>query len=326
MAAITTTQLTEADDLHCHYGGQYQQQTCHIELNLETGDLTAAYDPEIGGGIPRSVYCRRTLRWSIPSLTATAANTLLAEIEPIAQRVVDGATIEWNGVDHVGRLDADAATAADEIETLCDADRFGPEDLVTEWDAADYFGGGDREEAIEQMGLTADSGDEDLRRMAQEARDEAAACGQGYVVLAGIDEWLEDAREDLRQAVRDELEQVAEQLDTLISRRDELIVQLVSWGDSSRRIGELASLSHTRVQTIARTSAGDPEIMWDLETDATPQRLGGLASTILGRDAHPGTSDSGRLGAQLRGRLADLEPVRDALVGAGYQVILEPAR
>jgi hypothetical protein len=53
-----------------------------IELDLESGTLNADGEPEGSDSVPESVRCRRKPRWDIPLLTASGANTLLAELAP----------------------------------------------------------------------------------------------------------------------------------------------------------------------------------------------------------------------------------------------------
>jgi|GEM_PF-1401384 len=258
---VNITRIDEPDELFCHYPGQYQPQPCHLALDLEDGELTASYNPEIGSGRPASVYHRRTLWAEIPCLTADAANALLDEVAPTAQRVLDGATIEWNGNNHVGHLTDDAEQAWDALAQRLDPAEFSDSEIVSAWDADDWFGGEGREQTLERLNLTADTTDEQITAMAaQETEDAKGISEAGYVILRGAGEYLTGLREDLRNTVRDDLEQVAEQLDTLTGRRNSLIRRLAAWGDSSRTIGACARLSHVRVQQIAAedpTTAGD---------------------------------------------------------------------
>jgi hypothetical protein len=121
----------EGNELFVQYQGQSQPQPVHVSLDCRTGELSAEYDPEIGGSRPMDVHHGHVCRWRIPVLTAEAANALLADLAPIAQRVVDGYSSEWDGSNHVGRLSDDADDAAIDIDALCDASRFGDGDILT---------------------------------------------------------------------------------------------------------------------------------------------------------------------------------------------------
>lgn len=249
------TKLTEPDELYRHYDGQHEPQPAVLVLDLADGELTCRYNPEIGNGVPESVWHHRTLWIDIPRLTADAANALMAEVAPVAERVLAGATISWDGHNHVGRLTADAEAALEELTDRCRPDGFhwSSDDMVSVWDADDWFSAEGREQACERLGLTAESTDADLDRMAaDEEHDARGGTDAGYVLLRGARQYLAMLREDLRDQARDELEAVAKQLADLEARRDALIRQQTEWGDSSRAVGERAGLSHTHVQRIAR--------------------------------------------------------------------------
>lgn len=115
--SITINKLDPADKtaLHCHYPSQTSQQPCELRIDLENETLSVDYNPEIGQprAMTMSAWCRRTIVFEIPCLTTTVANHLLDEAGPIAQRMVDGATIEWNGNNRVGTLNGDAQEAQD---------------------------------------------------------------------------------------------------------------------------------------------------------------------------------------------------------------------
>src|SRR5689334_13481078 len=116
---INPVKLHEGDPaaLHCHYPTQNDPQPCCLILDLEDGDLTATYNPNIDGGVTTREWNGIVRSWSIPCLTAASANRLIDDVAPIAQRILDGATVEWDGSNHVGRLNADASEAAEELAT-----------------------------------------------------------------------------------------------------------------------------------------------------------------------------------------------------------------
>lgn len=259
MTAVTIIPVEQPDALYCHYPRQFERQDCHIALDLETGRMSADYNPEIGTAIPMSVFHNRTLWWDIPCLTADAANSLMEELRPLAQRILDGSEIEWDGNNNVGHLDADAQAASDEIAEMCKEDWFSPADQVVEWDSDDWFAGDGQQngiEALQAMGLTVDSTDDQIAELAKAAREQAESCTDaGYVVIRDAEAWIEWARDELREAQWNRLEEVRDQLADLTEERTALIRQISGWGESSRRIGEAAGLSHTRVQDIARSDA-----------------------------------------------------------------------
>ena len=85
-----TVRPVAGTELYTRYPGQSAAQSCHVELDAERGTLSAASNPEIGNAVPMAVHHGRVLRWQIQPLRADAANALLAEIAPLAERVVAG--------------------------------------------------------------------------------------------------------------------------------------------------------------------------------------------------------------------------------------------
>lgn len=129
-----TTQTTQAEpitrrveiepvdgtaDLLCVYPRQQAPQDCYVWLDLTTGRLGADYNDQIGNAVPEKVWHGRRRRYAIPLLQAASANALLTDLAPLAERVLAGSDIRWNGHNHVGVLDADAQAAEEEIERLC---------------------------------------------------------------------------------------------------------------------------------------------------------------------------------------------------------------
>lgn len=259
MTTINITPVTTPDELHCHYGGRHETQDCYLALDLEDGELTCAYNPEIGSGIPKSVWAGRAIRWTIPCLTDAAANMLMAKAQGYAQQIVDDTEIEWDGDDYVGRPGPDAAFAAEQIADLCIPDNWGPETLVAEYDAGDWYHNEGTADAVARLGLTADTTDQQIDDMANAEVEEAKALdgNDGYVILTGVEDWLIETRRELREQLCDALEAVAEQLAELTGKRNTLIRHIGEWKDadgdavySTRTVGDLAGLSHTHVQRI----------------------------------------------------------------------------
>lgn len=258
---ITIEKLDETNPaaLFCHYSGESEPQDCYLELGLEDATLRADYNGEIGGGIPMSVFHGRTRRYPIPCLTATAANALMEELAPLAQRVCDGSEIEWDGNNWVGSLNEDAAQADDEIAERCDPNNYtwDPSVMVEEMSARDWWPHyADRAALVEEYGITADTTDKRLAEIAEAAEVEARNGGNsGYTVVTGVEDLLSDLRSEMREQVSDKLEEVAERARAATERRNELIRQMVAWGDdrySHRGIAATAGLSHTHVGNIVR--------------------------------------------------------------------------
>lgn len=259
---VTVNHIATPDALYCRYDGQLHAQKVNVTLDLEDGELTADYEGSVGA-IPESVFHDRTLWFGIPPLVDEVANRLLDALAPLAQRVLDGADIEWDGNNHVGVLDDDAAAARDEIERLCAWHRNSAEAgdasaQVIEYDADDWYTGFERE-AIDRTGLTVDSTDADLERMAAEETELATTLSSnyGYTLLTGAYDWLHRQREKMREEYRDQLRDLAERRNLLTAQLREIREQITggaarcdSWGDSDRHIAAVIGTSHTAVQKM----------------------------------------------------------------------------
>jgi len=112
---------TEQTPLYAKYQGQTNCQTAFVELDLEEETLDADSNGEIGNAVPMEVWHKRVLRFDVdPHLYLEDVKELLEAITPFAERVIAGSEIEWNGSNHVWKLNADAEEACAEIENLCE--------------------------------------------------------------------------------------------------------------------------------------------------------------------------------------------------------------
>lgn len=211
-ATAVTVKHLDTDDitaLYRHYQGQTSPQGCYIELDTRNGELTADWNAEIGNGVPASVYHQIVLRWDIPTLTAPSANRLLDKLATLATQVLAGATTEWDGNNHVGKLTADARAAADDIEAHCQEAREEPfaYDVLGEYDAGDWFGAdagyrdsryvSSEEATAENLGITAATTDTQLEELAADAEREALTA-QEPAVLTGALKFLTGIRDNFR--------------------------------------------------------------------------------------------------------------------------------
>ena len=137
--AIKVIELAEKNELHCRYDRQTSAQACYIELDCRRKTLTASYNAEIGNAVPFTVYHGHDQRFGIPALTTAAANALLDEVAPLAERVIAGYSSEWDGRNHVAEFDDDATAALEEITAICDAVEADETNSVQAWDAGDYL-------------------------------------------------------------------------------------------------------------------------------------------------------------------------------------------
>lgn len=204
---IDTIDTNDAiDTLHCHYQGELQAQSVYVALDLETGALYANYDSVIGNGVPGEVHDGRVRRYTLgagpygrePVIpTPEGANRLLEQIKPLAQRVLDGASIEWNGNNMVGVLTADAQQAEEEIADLVCSEEgpaLGGGGTLEVW-AIDSMGD---TWTAEEAGITAQTTDEELDRIEEKLLAEfREGMDQPTAVIDGLDDYLRGLRDEL---------------------------------------------------------------------------------------------------------------------------------
>lgn len=263
---VKVEKLIETTQLHCHHNGQVVQQPCYVTFNCVNGELTAEYDPNIDGGHTTVSEVRCLSKgWPIPCLTMDAANRLLDEIAPLAQRVLDGADTEWSRWQnaYVGVYSDDAKLAEEEIAKLCSE----TEDLSTlSTGDTDYWFIDGSEEALRDLGLDLDSDEQQIIEAAQSVAREAIEYGMVFdvdVVEAFLTAAQEELREELIEDLTDELagatkeaKALSETAAKVSANRDALIVKLHARGCSLRTIAETANLSHEGVRKIITSSGG----------------------------------------------------------------------
>lgn len=143
-AATTRVQIYPVDgpaDLYHRYPGAALPQGTYIELDLEEATLSAAYNDQIGNAIPERVYHGIVRRYTLagPALQAWAANEIMDALLPLAERVLAGATIDWDGSNHVGRLSPDAVEADVLIHAAIDEVDYDEDRVVHVGDAAEWL-------------------------------------------------------------------------------------------------------------------------------------------------------------------------------------------
>ncbi len=253
---VTISTIVDPDALyHCH-DGRFTPQQAHLALDLRDGELTADYNPE-SGAVPESVFQQTVIWVGIPTLTATAANQLMEDVRPLAQRILDGSEVVWDGNNHVGQLNDDARDALDDLVEQCADDNFDLTVQVVGYDADDWYSSDDRDAEIKRLGITADTTDAEIAALAKTETEAAPTMtsNYGYLVLTGAEQWMLGVRDALREAVREEMDELAHQIAELAERRDQLIRRVRGFGDSYRGIGDRIWLSHSQVRRIVKNGA-----------------------------------------------------------------------
>jgi len=188
--ATTIRKLTDTAELACWYRSQTAPQSCFVELDCRAQTLRANYKPEIGYICPSSVWHGHNQRWTIPILTAGAANKLMEAILPVCDRVVAGYESCWDGSNNVARFSEDATDAIDEIGQVIGEMPFNDFDLLSMVPACEWL-----YDARHDLGVTATTTDDELGEMAQTL--DAEELDNQNVVMTGTLEYLESLRDRL---------------------------------------------------------------------------------------------------------------------------------
>ncbi|MFI8944103.1 helix-turn-helix domain-containing protein [Streptomyces syringium] len=204
--SVRIIDCTEPAELYLHYDGQSEAQPAYIELDTQDGTLHADCNAEIGGAVPSSVYHGLHRRYGIPALTADAANRVMQEIAPLAERIIAGTEAEWDGNNTVAVLSDDALAAEEELEAHLGLPSqehgysdepnqgFDDGDLIAVWDIDGATNGCE----VDEYDITADTTDDRLDEIEAEILRDLVGCGEsGVAVCHGLDDYLRELRDDL---------------------------------------------------------------------------------------------------------------------------------
>ena len=189
---ITIIECKNPTELHCHYPNQTESQPCYIEIDLDNETMCADYNAEIGNAVPFNVWHNRTRRYPIPCLTGNAANELMKQLFPLAQKMVDGYETEWNGHNYIGTLNEKAQEAEDKLSEICESLCHESEsDQIQEWEADDWLHG----QLPEGCVITANTTDGELRQIEDKIYSEL----DENVVVLGVYNYLESLRKKAQE-------------------------------------------------------------------------------------------------------------------------------
>lgn len=188
-------------DLYHQYPGQSGPQKCHVELDPEERTLRASYGPEIGNGVPCTVYHRLTLRWTIACLKGPDATDLMRDLTTHAAVICKGFERVWDGHNHVGQYDSEAEDEITIVAALCEQTSDDPLSQVQIWDASDYFGGmGGPAVQCKELAISGTETDEQIAELA--TSQEQSAASDGVDALNGCAKHLLGLRDYAREHVR----------------------------------------------------------------------------------------------------------------------------
>lgn len=221
-----------------------------VYLMVDLDNAVIATDCWAGAELPTYVRERRAMWFEVPCLVEAAANRLIAEAVPLAQRMVDG--YRFLNEEGVGQLTDDGEAAARELGALVAEHAWTFEDEVASMPAADWFGEEDLPALAKRLGITADSTGDELRGIAaQQEATGAAGWPAGALVIVGLFEHLLSIREELRAREDGELAGLIVQIAKLEQQRNAAVRRRAAWGRSNRAIASATGITHPTV--AART-------------------------------------------------------------------------
>ena len=195
---VHITPHTAEDDilhpLYHHYDGQFEAQTAYVELDLRDGELRADWDAEVGNGVPADVWHGLRRRYGIINiLTTEEINTLLTELAPIAQRIVDGTCVHNDGLQDRPVLSEQAQAAEEALTEECAGAETQSNGVV---DASAWFGPQEDAHAHPVVDkVIAESTDEQLSALVEEAQLDGRIDGW---TITELSEYFEERRDYLR--------------------------------------------------------------------------------------------------------------------------------
>ena len=181
--------------LYHKYEQEIEAQPAYIELDLRDGELRADWDAEVGTGVPADVWHGLRRRYGIINiLTTDEINSLLVELAPIAQRIVDETEIQSDGLQDRPVLSDKAQAAAEALTEECDGAQTQSNGVV---DADGWFGPQKDAHVCDVPGqVTAESTDEQLSALVEEAQLDGRIDGW---TITGLDEYFAERRDYLRE-------------------------------------------------------------------------------------------------------------------------------
>ena len=147
MTAITfnLANLTDPEDrapLYCQYAGQMQPQGAHVYLS-QHGEVSADYRADVGNAC-RSAdeWHHVTLSWSVSPYAkgAILAALLQDKALPLLEAIHAGHSVEWDGYNRRGKLNAHAEAASDALAELLEETFEGDtSNRVSVWDMDEWL-------------------------------------------------------------------------------------------------------------------------------------------------------------------------------------------
>lgn len=195
MGKYSIKPLEELDLVQVDYStSALRQERAYLYFDPSNGRLwTMTLNDFERSSVPLEVYHGVILRWPLPDSTNGERLTQAINdggLDNLLDRIKAGYTCDWDGSNWVGTLNRDAEDAYLEIESLLE--RFVDHNLGVWW-ADEWF----EDVPDEELGINAETTDEELEKLAEKWDDEAASYGAR---LRGTYEYLVYRRDELKES------------------------------------------------------------------------------------------------------------------------------
>jgi len=182
--------ITVEAKLYTRYPRQTNGQPVYLEIDPKTETMRMAINGEIGNAVPMDVWHGVRLRYTLNIIpTIDAANALMEDAEPLAERIIAGHEIKWDGSNHCGYLNDDAIAAQEELEMIVDRMGENPDDHQQVWDE-EYL-------SEDLRKITAGTTSDEITEMVDDIEQSASL--ENAVIDFDVREELERRREEARE-------------------------------------------------------------------------------------------------------------------------------
>ncbi len=188
--------------LYMQYPQQLEPQDAYVEFDLEGGECSYSYNPEIGNAVPAKVWHGQTIRLSVnPEADTDALDRLLESEEwlTLLQEVRGDYDEQWDGSNYTAKVGEQGEAALAQMETM-----LADLPTIPVWSADDWLSGVTSYDpktgltSIEGVVVTPDNLDTLIAK-----NPSVQEGGDGVVRIDGIEEYLERLATD-NQAILDE--------------------------------------------------------------------------------------------------------------------------
>lgn len=190
----------EEAPLYMHYSGQINPQSAYLEI-AQDGSIDAAYDAEIGNGVPANVWHGQRRRLPIPNeLSKMGVLDLIEDHCADLQTLIAGMDDNWDGSNWIGTLTETASAAYDRLDALNEIDI---EDYC-HIEVADANDVDTRDLLGDDETITAETTDDEIEAMAERIRAEwESNLNVDHLIVTNLIDALTDHRGLIRESAED---------------------------------------------------------------------------------------------------------------------------